>query len=267
MDEMAGDEILTLLVAAALCVWGLWRFLIPMITVRYLRGGWQRWAVMGAVVLGFVPLVLVLRIWADKEVREEWMLFILFFCCGGALVSMLLRFSGLLGVDVRDDVIERRNSAAAAALAGAIIGLMLIFTGSNFGAGPTIWTTIGPALSGLAAWAVLWALLESTAGLSEAVTIERDLASGLRLGGLLLANGLVLGRAVAGDWKSLEAMGWQLAVLGWPAIVLTVLAVGMQLGLRPTAGIRRDATMTGLIPATLLAGGALLWVLGQGGIG
>jgi len=94
----------------------------------------------------------------------------------------------------------------------------------------------------------------------------RQAASGLRLGGLLLANGLVLGRAAAGDWRSVEAMAWQLTSLGWPVVALTALAAGAQIALRPVPCVRRDATMTGLLPAMVLTGGALIWVLMQGRI-
>ncbi len=40
---------------------------------------------------------------------------------------------------------------------------------------------------------------------SVSIVEERDLASGIRTGGLFIAVGLVLGRAVAGDWVSESA--------------------------------------------------------------
>jgi hypothetical protein len=54
---------------------------------------------------------------------------------------------------------------------------------------------------------------------------ERDLASGLRLCGLLVANGLILGRAVAGNWHSEAATIHDLIHDGWAASLLSAAAL------------------------------------------
>ena len=48
----------------------------------------------------------------------------------------------------------------------------------------------------------LWFMLETGGQVSRSIAEERDVASGVRLGGLLLAWALILGRAITGNWHS-----------------------------------------------------------------
>jgi hypothetical protein len=94
---------------------------------------------------------------------------------------------------------------------------------------------------------------------------ERDLASGLRLCGFFLAIGLVLGRAVAGDWHSPAATIQDFGHDGWPAAIVCAVALPIERFARPNR--RRPFPpwpSYGLLPALLylaLAGG-WLWHLG-----
>ena len=115
--------------------------------------------------------------------------------------------------------------SAAVAIAGALLGITLCFAGGNIGDGPGWWVVVfsaGVATAGLFA---AWLLLEALTGISDTVTIDRDLAAGVRLGGLLVACGLRLGWAVAGDWISAEATLRDFAANAWLVLVLLAIAV------------------------------------------
>jgi len=168
------------------------------------------------------------------------------------------------GLSLRDDVAERKNTAALVALCGALAGVAFTYIGGNLGEGPSYWNnfySVGLATIGFFG---LWLVLEIVANVSISVAEERDLASGVRLGGLLLAMGLVLGRAVAGDWHSTEGTFHDFVHDGWPAGLLCVLAIPVEFADRPSRHRPFPSWLSaGLLPAVgylVLAAGWLWWV-------
>lgn len=154
--------------------------------------------VAGVVVSCTLGLWSLLVRYAAPDVRQAPQYLALYLLLGLAW----LRASEILfvyaGLSLRDDVIERGNAAALTGMSGALVGVTLCYAGGNIGSGPGWWVVVfcgGLATTGLGA---IWLLLEQTSGVSEVVTIDRDLAAGIRLAGLLAASGLILGRAVAG---------------------------------------------------------------------
>ena len=94
---------------------------------------------------------------------------------------------------------------------------------------------------------------------------ERDFASGIRFGGLLVAMGLVFGRAVAGDWHSEAGTVRGFFHDGWPGAVIWLIALIIERFARPNR--RRPFPswpIFGLIPAILylVLAAAWLWHLG-----
>ena len=92
------------------------------------------------------------------------------------------------------------------------------------------------------------------------------MASAIRLFCLLLAMGLVLGRAVAGNWHSSEETFQDFLRDGWPAGLLCLLAIPIEWLVRPN--LRRPFpswTAMGLLPGIvyLLLASAWLWHLGK----
>src|SRR5204863_3561268 len=85
------------------------------------------------------------------------------------------------------------------ALCGAVLGVALTYTGGNLGERPSYWNNFYWAGLASISLLLLWLVLEIGANVSISIAEERDLASGVRLCGFLLAIGSVLGRAVAGD--------------------------------------------------------------------
>jgi hypothetical protein len=170
------------------------------------------------------------------------------------------------GLSIRDDAWERRNSAATVALACALVSIAITFAAGNLGEGPSYWENFfsaGLATGGLFA---LWIGLELCGHISISIAEERDLASGLRFGGLLLSWGLVLGRAAAGNWHSCLSTIHDFFHDGWVAGNILLVSLIIELLVRPSR-IRPFPSwfLCGAVPALfyLAAAVAWLWHLGK----
>jgi hypothetical protein len=109
------------------------------------------------------------------------------------------------GISVRDDVIERRNRAALPATVGGLVGVTLCYAGGNIGNGPGWWVVVFSAALATLTLGAAWLVHERLTAANDAVTIDRDPSAGVRTGAFLAACGLLLGRAVAGDWVNAVA--------------------------------------------------------------
>lgn len=212
-------------------------------------------------VISLLLIAVSLRLWGALEIRSEaWVIFLLTMA-GGAWLAVSVKIFALLGLSLRDDVTERRNNAALAALCGALFGATLIYAGGSVGEGPSYSNNFFSAGLGTATLFLLWTLLEVGWSVSVSIAEERDLASGIRMGGFLLSAGLVLGRAVAGDWHSEEATIRDFVHDGWPAIVLLVIALGIERFARPSRRFPFPNWITrGLLPALFYLAVAIAWV-------
>jgi hypothetical protein len=213
--------------------------------------------------VALVPTFVVLQHWADPQVVGHFDYTVLFMLGGGMWIFVASRFLMVLGISIRDDAIERDNPAALAAVCGILFGVGIVYALANVGTGATIWTTIVPAFAATFALLLVALLIEVTGGsVADAITIDRDVASGLRLGGAVVGCSVILGRAAAGDWISLKQTLTDLANRGWPVVLIALAAGAMQRLLRPTA--RRpqpDMISCGVVPATLLVAAGFLAVV------
>jgi len=261
-----GDEVFALI---ACCIMGA-RFLF-----RWYRGIFLVTTIAASnvqrLVLAIVPMAcllllqLVLSGWSAHEVREGAEYDLLFMAGGAAWLGLAVGAAMILGISARDDAIESRNSAAVAAACGAMTGAMLCYAGANIGEGATIWMTFQPAVLATAAWFGLWTLLELTTRTADAIAIDRDLASGLRLAGFLMSVGLILGRAVAGDSHSWDETLHDFLHQGWPAAPLTFAAAMLQILWRPSPAIPcHVAFRRGVLPAAIFVGLSVAYVLWLG---
>jgi uncharacterized membrane protein YjfL (UPF0719 family) len=139
-----------------------------------------------------------------------------------------------LGLSPRDDVVERGNRAAMAALVGALLGVTLCYAGGNVGDGPGWWVVLFSAGLATGVLIVMWAALAHLTPVADAVTVDRDPAAGIRLGAYLLSTGLILGRGVAGDWESARATVSDFLAALPAAVVILILAVIIERVARPT---------------------------------
>ena len=139
---------------------------------------------------------------------------------------------GLLGVSMRDDVLERRNTAAACVVAGQLVGLTCCFAGANIGNGPGPQVVIFSAALSTASLVLLWLPFDRLAAVADRVTIDRDVLAGIRAGGWFAALGIVLGAGVAGDWHSVAGTLFDFAGYAWPGLAFTGLNILLERGFR-----------------------------------
>ena len=222
--------------------------------------------VFGSCAVGGLALIAAgLYVWGAKEVRGDLGEVMLLTLAGGVWLLLAAKLFPWLGLSLRDDVAERGNIAALVGLCGALTAFALIYVGGSLGEGPSYANNFFSVALGSAGLLVLWILLEVGGQVSMSVAEERDLASGLRLSGFLLAIGLILGRAVAGDWHSEEATVHDFFRDGWPAIVLWAFALIIERCTRPNRQVPFPRWPTrGLLPASLYLAltAAWLWHLG-----
>jgi hypothetical protein len=183
-------------------------------------------AVLPGVCVLFVAVILWR--WGSPDVRTSagW---VFLYTMGGAAWLMLgLYLLALLGVGVREDVVERQNSAAAWIVYGALAGTTLCYAGANFGSGPGTEVVIFCVTLSTAFLFGFWLCLERTLRLADRVTVERDEGTGIRAAGWMLSLGLIFGGAVAGDWESLQGTVRDFIHYAWVAILLLLAAAAIE---------------------------------------
>ncbi|MCL2172231.1 MAG: hypothetical protein LBH62_06805 [Nitrososphaerota archaeon] len=127
-----------------------------------------------------------------------------------------------------DDALNLNNKAALIAVVGGFLGLTLIYSGANIGNGPGWWCVVFTGGLGLVAWLVLGLVINSCTKTFERITVERDIGCGIRFGFYLLASGIILARACAGDWTSFSVTLFEF-MDGWPVLVLAGILILVEL--------------------------------------
>jgi uncharacterized membrane protein YjfL (UPF0719 family) len=203
---------------------------------------------------------------AADDVRGDSIYVFFYLVMGAAWVAVSIYTLALLGLSLRDDVVERGNRAAGVALAGALVGLTLCYAGGNIGNGPGWWVVVFSAGLATGTLFLLWFALDQVTGLADTVTIDRDRAAGLRLAGYFVAGGLILGRAVAGDWESAAGTVADFVRLGWPVAPLFLAAFLVERSFRPTPEKPEwPVALYGWVPFLLAVSLAGLYVRQLGG--
>jgi uncharacterized membrane protein YjfL (UPF0719 family) len=220
-------------------------------------------ALLPAVLLA--GLALVLRAGAAREVRQDGGYVALFVLLGVLWLGVASEALAWIGISVDDDVIERRNVAAAWAVVGALIAVVIGYAFANLGEGDTVGTTLGPAALVLVVCLVLWAVYQRISGALDAIGIERDTSAGLRFAGMAMATSLIVGRAMAGDYVSVEATYRDLWQQGWPALAVVALATFVQRATPVSRGPQRELVWSaGIVPAVAYVGLGVVDVLWLG---
>src|ERR1700747_825979 len=130
--------------------------------------------------------------WSSPSVRDDFgevSFYLIFSLIWIALTQSAFAF---LGVSIRDDVAERRNRSAGFAVAGLTIAATCCVAGSNIGDGPGFEVVLFCAVLATGYLLALWFAVAQTSGLADAISIERDLAAGIRVGGWFAGTGAVI---------------------------------------------------------------------------
>src|SRR5687767_6906794 len=199
--EMGGDEIFLLFFSLVFFVVAVFRWCGALrVGARFRARGWP--LILATPMVGLAVVFFVLKRLADDEVRDDPRYIVLLLLLGGAWMGMISTVLHWWGVSLREDAVERRNIAATVAWCGTMLGVIALYSGGNTGEGPSLWNNVFSAGLGTLTLLLFWLVLHWTARISQSITIDRDVASGLRIGGFMLACGIVFGRALAGDWHS-----------------------------------------------------------------
>ncbi|HJU66522.1 MAG TPA: hypothetical protein VJ596_12620 [Gemmatimonadaceae bacterium] len=232
---MSPDEVVVLLMSTmvALTTWGMW-VRQPITFPARAELGRPTGVLRLAPLVSAIVLFVILKTLSSFDVQDSPIYLTFYMVMGAAWVGLATQLTPLAGVSRRDDVLERRNPAAAVALAGAILGITLSFAGGNIGDGPGWWVVVFSAAIATGTLYLTWLAHDNLTGVGDVVTVERDLAAGVRLAGFLVATGMILGRAVAGDWVSVPATLRDFVVAAWPVLVLLGVAVLVERMARPS---------------------------------
>lgn len=197
-------------------------------------------------------------------VRDDplYLYFGLYILLGAAWVGGATLIFPLLGISARDDVLERSNISAIWPIAGALFGISCSFAGANIGDGPGIEAVLLSALLSSALFFALWFAVDVLASMSERITVERDEAAGIRMGGFLLGIGLLSGWSVAGDWTSASATIHDFVVSSWPAILLAAVFVVVESVFRRAN--RKLSKVVPLFISLFYVSAAVYWVAARG---
>jgi uncharacterized membrane protein YjfL (UPF0719 family) len=264
---MSGDEVMVS-VFSGVVAFAIWLSTLIRI-MRFNAYGLPRASANGLLFALPVCLLIVffiLRTLASHDVRDDGRYIAMYGLMGAAWIGMAPAFF-LPGISVRDDFLERRNSSAALTVLGYMLGSTFCFSGGNIGDGPGWWVVVFCALLANLTLLLLWTIANQFVPISDHITIDRDPAVGLRLAGFFVGCGLILGRAVAGDWHSLDATIRDFVLKAWPVLILLiVLILGERLA-QPRFRRDEQAVMTrGLFPALFYVVFGLFAVLLQGAI-
>jgi uncharacterized membrane protein YjfL (UPF0719 family) len=262
LTEFSDDETLAFLACAIASTIAGVLYYLPIIRITFMAGGALiRLLLALAPPLCLLLLLPVLQNLTSHEVREDDAYVLLFILGGGVWLAIAVGITHILGISLRDDAIERHNPAAALALCGAMLGLTCAYAGANVGEGATIWMTFGPAVLATIVWVAAWGVFQLLTGASDTIAIDRDVASAIRLAGLFVALGLILGRAVAGDYESEERTLHDLVAQGWPVLPLTLAAAVVQIRARPRPGRPQAPGSRALLAAAIYLAISAIWIL------
>jgi uncharacterized membrane protein YjfL (UPF0719 family) len=218
--------------------------------------------------LPLVPAVCMAVIWvvlsffAASDVVSDFTYILLYFGTGALWLRAAEWLFRFLGISAELDIIDRSNRAALLAYGGGLLGIALCYSGGNIGEGPGVEVVFFSAGLATLGFFVVWFLLTWLSEVDYTVTVERDLAAGLRLGAFLAAVGLILGRSVVGNWVSYQATLMDFFTYGWPVLLVLALAVVVEFLARPS--VERPVPplgLYGILPAIVYLGMAVVYLL------
>lgn len=263
MFEFSAPEFFFFLFAIVGTIVGMVKWYRPLATATALHVPASHQLLLALVpIVGWLLLGIVLQNWSDPVYVAGHLDYTLLFMFGGG-IWMFLGISLLpwVGISWRDDAVGRHNGAAVVAVCGAMLGITIAYAYCNIGNGPTISTTLVPALVAGLTLFVLFRMVEAIADPVELVTVERDLAAGLRTGAFFIACAIVLGRAMAGDFHGWDEVFITYATFGWPAVFFVLIAAACDRLFAPRPDQPHpNAIAFGLVPGLAMILAAIVFV-------
>lgn len=223
--------------------------------------GPMRWGLLLLPVLTVALLLPLLHLVASHDVRNDPRYLSMYTVMGFGWVSLWVATLRLSGLQIAD-VTERRNPGALLMYLGAVIGFACAFAGANVGDGPGWWVvTFAAVLSSLALWVVIISE-HFIVRVDHRVLVDRDVGVALRLAAVMIAAGVVGGRAVAGTWVSFEATLTDFLEVSWTLLPLIVLDAMVTIVTR--MGVSRTPLVLDGLLALLYLGAAIGFVIWLG---
>lgn len=263
LEEYSPDEMMVMVVAAvtALVSWGSWYYALSAVGRRVRTQG-NRSGLALTPLLCALLLYVVLGRWSSEDVRTDPAYMLFYMIAGAAWLGLYRTALPFLGLSVRDDALERGNGAAAWAVSGALAGGTCCFAGANVGNGPGWWVVLFSGVLSTTGLFFLWRALHACTGLAEKVVVDRDVAAALRAAGFWVGCGLILGRAVAGDWVSAGATVVDFGRTAWLALVLAGAVAVVERSQGPDLPLSPGAVcISGCVPAAVYITAGVVVVL------
>jgi hypothetical protein len=168
-----------------------------------------------------------------------------------------------VGLSLHDDVIERRNDSAFAAIAGVLVALAIVVAGAAGMGGPPGRRVFAAAVATLGL-AIALGLLEAGARVLPSITVDRDLATGVRVGGTALACAVVLAAAEPGAPRLLDGSVGPFASAAWPLLPAAAAMIVIERSFRLTPKQPRGAVRPAVLTAAVYVGAAIAWAVARG---
>ncbi len=263
---MSGDEILALIISFALGVfgWRTWAGGLLFLSTLSRKPATQFLGWLTPFVAG-LALLFVLCKWSSHDVRDNPVYIFFYMAMGFGWVGLWNLILPYVGLSFRDDALELDNDAAGLAVSGSFLGMTLAFAGANIGDGPGWWCVVFCAVLSGGAMLLLWVIANLITNVDEFITVDRDIASGWRIGGFFIGSGLILGRAVAGNWVSAQATVDDFLAKGWPMLILWAVVVMLDFSSKPTPQRPQpNPTLFGVVPCVLFISLGIADVVMQG---
>lgn len=200
--------------------------------------------------IALATLFAILKLLASHDVRDADAYLFMYTAMGSAWTGAFVTLSPLLGFSLRADVLRHRNPAIAIVISGWVLAVMFAFAGGNIGDGPHWGVVVLCALVATGSLVVIALLFQKLTGNNDALTIEHDVASGVRMATLLISSGAILGSAVAGDWVSIDATLRDFASRAWPAMLVLIAGLVAEKLFRSSREVPRPSPIVaGVLPA------------------
>ena len=223
-------EFLVFIVALVFSFEFLIKWYKPLLSNRPLNRNKSTRYILGLLPIGSLCVILfTLRMLASFDVVDSFIYISMYLVLGIAWLFLgVTLMSGVFDLSWLDDALNLNNKAALIAVVGGFLGLTIIYSGANIGNGPGWWCVVFTGGLGLGAWIVLGLVINSCTKTFERITVERDIGCGIRFGSYLLASGIILARACAGDWTSFYRTTVEF-IDGWPVLVLAGILILVEL--------------------------------------